>query len=675
MKKAKEVKGQLSLKLKIAITSLMVLFAALLVFSTVSLKIVNKKIEQQMKTDGNMIVEQIRDQISTNFVIEQEIEKVLEDKIVGTAYLLGKIPNISNAYLTQISEELGVEEINISDSNGTIIYSNLSENINYKYPNKHMVQSILKNKESKIVEDIRESSVKKGEFYKYGAVAMSNGGFVQVGILATNINKVLHNVNTQTIIDKLGENENLVYALTIGKDVKVNTHTDKARIGKVLDDAGSIAAARDGKVYSSTYTYKGEEVYDVLLPTYKGDKHIGAVNIGLSMKNVRAAKKDLMFNSIFIIVISFIIGATLLIYLISKLMKPLKELEMVAKEVAQGDLTKKVNINSNDEIGILAHSFNEMINNLKNITGKINSISEQLLTSSETLLQSTEQSSAVSQEIATATQELAEGSEKQVKATEKISFNSTELVNNMGDIYEEVKSVVKMADETNYLAKDGKNKMNDMVRQINVIKDKVIYSNNVIEELQVTSSQIGNIVEIIDSIASQTNLLALNASIEAARAGEAGKGFVVVAEEVRKLAEETMNSSNSIKELIETTQSNTRLAIEAIHEGTEETDKGEATVQNVELSLGQILEGFELTKNRLDIVNKKITNSNEKIEYMAKYVDNVAAISEESAASTEEVTASIEEQTTTIEEISFAVKDLKQMAEELQQSVKIFRLS
>lgn len=674
MKKTKQTKGQLSLKLKISITSLLVLFTALIVFSMISLRIVNEKIEEQVKLDGNMIVEQIRDEITKNSLIKQEIGKVLEDKIIDIGYLLGKMPNLSNEYLIELSQKVDVEEINIADANGIIIYSNLPENLTYKYADDHAAQSILKHEKDKLVEEIRESSVRKGEFFKYGAVAMGNGGFVQVGILATDINKLLDSLKAQTLIDELSKNENLAYALTIGKDVKVLAHTDKERIGKVLDDEGSISAARDGKTYTSTFTYKGQEVYDVLIPMYDGGKHIGALNIGLSMKNVETAERSLMLTSILVILVSFIIGSILLIYLISRFMRPLKELEVAAGEVSKGDLTKEVKIYSNDEIGRVGQSFNEMIKNLKNITGKINNISDQLLISSQTLLHSTEQSSAVSKQIAIATQELSQGSEKQVKASEIIGNNTGELVNNIGDINEEVQNVVDMANKTTYLAEDGKDKVNNMVEQMNIIKDKVSYSSNVIEELQVTSSEIGNIVDIIDSIASQTNLLALNASIEAARAGEAGRGFAVVADEVRKLAEETMNSSNSIKKLIETTQNNTSLALESIHEGSEETEKGQTTVKNVEKALIEILQGFDLTKDKLDVVNEKIINSNEKIEDMVKYVDNIASISEESSASTEEVTASIEEQTTTVEEISIAVKNLKEMAEELRESIEIFKL-
>ncbi len=663
-----------TLKFKITVNSLVVVFLVTIVLAIASYTIINKRLDVQIKTDGDDFVEEIVSEIQTNNAIIAQLDSLLGEKINTTAYLAGQNPNMSNEYLIQVAKDIDVQEINICNPQGEIIYSNLPANIGYKYPEDHPVQPVLKGKQSKIIESIRKSSNSTDtNYYKYGSVASKNGGLVQVGVIANQVVKLNEAVNDENLVTRLGKRPNIVYALTISPDAKALAHSDKTRVGISLTDEGSKNALQ-GKASSSVYNYKGQDVYDVIVPVKSSDgKVIKAVDVGISLKNKHEALVNVIVSFIVISLFAFIISAFILRTLIGKNLKPLGNLAEGAENVSHGDLTKNIEIKTEDEIGKLGESFNNMIENLRTMAGKINNVSQNLGTSAKTLLVSVKQVSQGSEEISNSTQEVAEGSEKQVMAADEISNGMKSVVGNISNIKEQVTNVVKFSENVSKLAEDGREKMDNMVTQINVIKNSVNYSSEVIGELQQTSKEIGNIVEIIDGISDQTNLLALNASIEAARAGEAGKGFAVVADEVRKLAEESMASSSNIKNLINETQQKTNKALLSIEEGNKETQKGEVIVKIVGDALNEILKSFDETRNNLEKVNEVILDSEETIVKMDRNVDKIHEVTTNTAANTEEVAASTEEQTAVIQSVTEDLEKLNKMAVELEESVKILK--
>lgn len=663
-----------SIKFKFISTLLIILLIIIATLSFLSIRTTQKSIKQQLQQDGTQLAKEIIFQIENNNETISNIEKLLENNMMAICNIIAKSQSISNSYLVELGKSSNVSEINLANKEGVIIYSNLDENLGFEYPKDHVISKLINGSENEVVEEIRKSSV-SNDYYKYSAIKLENGNVLQIGILANDIEYIKDSVSNQKIIEKIAKQKGIEYITIIDKNLTAIAHSDKEGIGKVYNDKGSIEAAKNGNEYAWEYEFEpGLWLYDVLVPLYNKGKHVGAVDIGISMKNLDSVKKQMVLNTIIVACIAFALSSVIIILLLNRLLKPLNKVMKVSNEVSDGDLTKVIDIDSSNEIGMLASSFNKMTNNLRTMTTKIKETTSNITYFSQELLSSTEQATVVSEQIAISTQNIAAGSEKQSQSTENVLNNIKEVVSGMDNIKDEVKDIVDNADNTSELAVRGREKMVDMVNQMNTIKETVGYTSTVMDDLEKASKEIEVILQVINSIADETNLLALNAAIEAARAGESGRGFAVVSDEIRKLADESTKSADKIQTLILSNQENTKRAMEVIQQGLEETNKGEIIVTEVGEYLKGILNGFEITKQKLYKTNKSINISNEKARNIENVTYEIEAIAMDSVASTEEVAASSEQQSASIQEISESVQELSCMTRELELMVEQFKV-
>jgi signal transduction histidine kinase len=185
--------------------------------------------------------------------------------------------------------------------------------------------------------------------------------------IAKQMAKHIEYADKQDIVESLGEEENVVYALIIDKNLKAIAHSDTSRIGIQLNDSGSEIAAIEGKTYSDRYFYEKDNVIvqDILIPLYENGNHIGAIDIGLSLNNLNIALKNTIVKSIAISVIFFLISGLILTILLRKVFKPLEKLLEASRLVGEGDLSQRVINHSKDEIGVLSMSFNSMMDALQ----------------------------------------------------------------------------------------------------------------------------------------------------------------------------------------------------------------------------------------------------------------------------------------------------------------------
>ncbi|MDF2984964.1 MAG: methyl-accepting chemotaxis sensory transducer [Eubacterium sp.] len=378
----------------------------------------------------------------------------------------------------------------------------------------------------------------------------------------------------------------------------------------------------------------------------------------------------------FIIVLISLLGAAVTGFILTmSIARPVKALTRAAAMVSEGDLTQEVpRIKSRDEIYELGNAFKQMVNNLRGLIVDVSNASQEMVASSEELAASSEEVTKVSEQISVAVTELARGASEQAISSEKGNAKILQTVEGLSQIAEDMALSEKMVDE----AKDAVNNGEDTVKyQETKVRENNETSSEVaaaITELSEKSKEIGQILGVIRGISDQTNLLALNAAIEAARAGEAGKGFSVVADEIRKLAEQSNSSVKQIDLIIKEVQAGVSSAVDKM-------DKSKAVVHEQTRSLENTIAAFDNIASVVETLSHKVVQVAEASSALSKNavqagdeMTGIASVAQQTAASTQEVAASTEEQSSTVHQITEAAEGLSQLALQLQESIMKFRI-
>ena len=345
----------------------------------------------------------------------------------------------------------------------------------------------------------------------------------------------------------------------------------------------------------------------------------------------------------------------------------------VSQRVYHGDMTTKLDYDTPDEFGKIAHSYNDTLDKIRNITAKIQDIANELTDSAETMSTGVNESAQVVTSIADSINGIAELSVSQNNNVEKASSALHNIISGVNDVAELAKQTANRASQVGTTVNQGIEGVNVISEHMDRVETMVRTSADQVDTLGHRSEEIGQIVETIVNISGQTNLLALNAAIEAARAGEHGRGFAVVAEEIRKLAEDSQEAAQHIAELIGAIQAETKKAVDAMHHGNKGVRQGSEVVKEAMSEFSQVGGMIDNMVEQMAQVAKHIEQVSAESGYVVDATTNVSKDSDKIAAETQQVSAASEEQSATMQELANENTKLADMAQRLQEHLKVFR--
>lgn len=372
-----------------------------------------------------------------------------------------------------------------------------------------------------------------------------------------------------------------------------------------------------------------------------------------------------------ILMICIVVG----IVFVRSIVVPVNKLTSAAKVIAKGDLCQKdIEVRTKDEIKELADSFNLMKSNLHSLIYSMTANVEHTTSAAEELAASTDEISNSSHDIANLIERMAISDNQAAVTGRESSIAMDETAQGVQRIAEATQMLHSKAVDTQSIANDGEKTLHIAENQMSIIQQSSNTTNERIKKLSTQSAEIVNITKVITDITEQTNLLALNAAIEAARAGEHGKGFAVVADEVRKLAEESKASANQIMDVIAFIQQETKEVEKAVNVTVSNVDEGVTFIQNAQNAFDGILKAIGDMTSQIEDVSASTQQISASTEEMAASVNEMSSSSKYAAEQSETIASTIEEQTATIQEINAVAKALSAEAVSVKEEINKFKI-
>jgi len=614
-------------------------------------------------------------------------DEIISDKLL-LQYLSGNsqtsrqdVINILNGYVDDIKEISGILVLSQKNmSIGSIDYSDFT--YNYKTPSELSAiintdwykQAASANKAIWFGQhsELDNSIGGKNDYAMYLARPIKNTNTNELlGVLIIDVKRSLIEEFLRDI--HVGEEREIHLVSSDGRDV---VDTNISGENKEIENIADEGFIKDIIGTSRTFGYKHVN--------YNGKKHLMIYNkitdsnhvlVGLvPYGKLFGATRTIKYASFVILGITLAGVFALAIFVAFKISKVIAEIGYATNLAASGDLTFIPETGKNDELGLLAKSVSAMIKNMNGLIYNAQKKARKLSSFSSAMASTSEQVTASSNEISNAIQGISEGISKQAADAQSIVEKMNHLALNINNVSDNARVIDEISATSLVLTQRGLSAMEDLnakTEQTEKITEKIL------EDMQSLNSQsrsIGKILKVINSISDQTNLLALNAAIEAAHAGEMGTGFAVVANQIRKLAEQSMEATKEISQIVKITQKQTALTVDQVSQAGEIIKNQNRAVTASYNTYKKISAAMENLAEKVSRIMSDIEQMNNNKNIALEAVQNITVVAQQSVASSQEVTASTQAELSGVEELAYLSKELNNTAAEMLEILNRFKV-